>query len=292
MSRYGTDKELLRKIMGITEEDIWKIRQFGEFAKPKIDLFLDRYFKWIKEIAPEYYEEFFSDIVTKEKVRKAIGLYWTQFWDGKIDEEYIALRRSVGEVHDKIHLDHAVFLAALSKAYTLWTEELYDGNLDEADYKAAVSAIKRLLNFDIAIVVNVFGEINAKQGRALIELSTPISELWNHVLMLPIIGLLDTKRARDIMENMLAKITESKAKVFIIDISGVGSIDTIVADHLICMTKAAELMGCKAVVSGVLPRVAQTIVKLGIDIGEMRTVGTLHDALHFALEIVEQGFPE
>jgi len=93
------------------------------------------------------------------------------------------------------------------------------------------------------------------------------------------VGIIDSKRARDIMNAALAKIGESQARIFILDISGVGVVDTAVANHLIKITQATRLMGCACTISGVSPSIAQTIVDLGIDIGNIKTTSTMKDAL-------------
>jgi rsbT co-antagonist protein RsbR len=135
-------------------------------------------------------------------------------------------------------------------------------------------------------VVSTFTErtqrIINEQNLALMQLSTPVSMLWDDILMLPIVGVVDSKRAQDMMDTMLLKIAETAARVIILDISGVSIIDTAVANHFIKMTKATTLMGCRCVISGISPMIAQTIVSLGIDLAEINTCSTLKDALAFA----------
>jgi rsbT co-antagonist protein RsbR len=113
-------------------------------------------------------------------------------------------------------------------------------------------------------------------------MSTPVTEIWADILMLPIVGFVDSKRAHDIMNAVLMKIAESHSRFMILDISGVAIMDTAVANHLIKITKATRLMGCVCTISGVSPAIAETIVSLGIDIGNIRTTATLKDALHLA----------
>jgi rsbT co-antagonist protein RsbR len=117
-------------------------------------------------------------------------------------------------------------------------------------------------------------------------MSTPVATLWDDILMLPIVGLIDSKRANDIMTSALRRISETRAKVFIMDISGVSVIDTAVANHLIQVTRATRLMGCQSLLSGVSPAIAQTMVELGIDVGSVQTKTTLRDALEDAFRNV------
>lgn len=116
-------------------------------------------------------------------------------------------------------------------------------------------------------------------SRSLMEMSTPVTQVWDKLLLLPLVGLIDSERAREIMTSMLSKVSETQALVFILDIGGVGIVDTAVANHLIQMTEATRLMGCECVVSGISPAIAQTIVELGIDVGRVKTTATLQDAL-------------
>ena len=149
-------------------------------------------------------------------------------------------------------------------------------------------AITKLTHLDTAVVVSTFSErthhIISEQTQALMQLSTPVSMLWDDILMLPIVGIVDSKRAQEIMDAMLMRIGETTARAMIIDISGVSVIDTAVANHFIKMTKATTLMGCKCVISGISPVIAQTIVSLGIDLADIHTRSTLKDALAFAFE--------
>jgi rsbT co-antagonist protein RsbR len=97
--------------------------------------------------------------------------------------------------------------------------------------------------------------------------------------MLPVVGIIDSRRAQDVMTAMLSRIAETRSTVIILDISGVAVVDTAVANHLIKITKATSLMGCECIISGVSPAIAQTIVELGIDVGNVKTTATLQDAL-------------
>ncbi len=120
-------------------------------------------------------------------------------------------------------------------------------------------------------------------NKSLMEMSTPVTQIWDKLLFVPLVGIIDTKRAREIMSAVLAEISRSRARVFILDISGVGVIDTAVANHLIKITRATRLMGCESIVSGVSPAIAQTIVELGIDVEAVKTTATMQDALDSAL---------
>jgi rsbT co-antagonist protein RsbR len=126
-------------------------------------------------------------------------------------------------------------------------------------------------------------EVIKRQQRELLELSTPVVQLWDGILALPLIGTLDSARTQVIMENLLQRITETGSTVAIIDITGVPTVDTLVAQHLLKTIAAARLMGADCIISGIRPVIAQTIIHLGVSLQDVVTKATLADALGLAL---------
>lgn len=127
-------------------------------------------------------------------------------------------------------------------------------------------------------------EVIARQQEELLELSTPVVKLWEGILALPIIGTLDSARTQSVMESLLQTIVETGSEVAIIDITGVPTVDTLTAQHLLKTVTAARLMGADCIISGIRPQIAQTIVYLGIDLADVTTKATLADALLVALK--------
>ena len=126
-------------------------------------------------------------------------------------------------------------------------------------------------------------EVISRQQQELLELSTPVVQLWDGVLALPLIGTLDSARTQVVMESLLQRIVETGAAIAIIDITGVPTVDTLVAQHLLKTVAAARLMGADCIISGIRPQIAQTIVHLGVALGDVITKATLADALAVAL---------
>ena len=126
-------------------------------------------------------------------------------------------------------------------------------------------------------------EVIARQQQEMLELSTPVVKLWDGVLGLPMIGTLDSARTQVVMESLLQRIVETGADVAIIDITGVPTVDTLVAQHLIKTITAARLMGAECIISGIRPQIAATIVHLGVDLSMVITKATLADAFSVAL---------
>ncbi|WP_370209344.1 STAS domain-containing protein [Salipiger bermudensis] len=129
-------------------------------------------------------------------------------------------------------------------------------------------------------------QIIERQRQEMLELSTPVVELWDRVLTLPLIGTLDSARAQEVMENLLQTILERQAEVVIMDITGVGTVDTQVAQHLLRAAAAVRLMGAECIISGISPMIAQTMVQLGIDVGTVSTRSSIRTALSDALQKV------
>ena len=127
-------------------------------------------------------------------------------------------------------------------------------------------------------------QIILRQQQELLELSTPVVQLWQNILALPLIGTLDSARTQVVMENLLQKIVDTGALIAIIDITGVPTVDTLVAQHLLKTIAAARLMGADCIISGIRPQIAQTIVHLGVNLEDVITKATLADAFVIALK--------
>jgi rsbT co-antagonist protein RsbR len=127
-------------------------------------------------------------------------------------------------------------------------------------------------------------EVINRQQQDMLELSTPVVKLWDGILALPMIGTLDSARTQVVMEALLQKIVETGSKVAILDITGVPTVDTLVAQHLLKTVAAARLMGAECIISGIRPQIAQTIVHLGVELGGVVTKATLADAFALALQ--------
>jgi rsbT co-antagonist protein RsbR len=129
-------------------------------------------------------------------------------------------------------------------------------------------------------------EIIRQQRADMLELSTPVIKVWDKILTLPIIGTLDSRRAQMMMEALLQKVVETGSTIAILDITGVRTMDTLVANHLIKTVTAARLMGARCILTGVSPAIAQTMVQLGIDLTQITTRAQMSDGIKLALEMI------
>lgn len=284
----NTDAASVSSLYQITPVDLERVRQFGKLVLPNLRTYIELFYEWLPS-QPEFHELFTSD-ESIQRVKELQVDYWTDFFRGVVDDAYLARRRGVGEVHARIGLSLPAYFAAMNLMLENFCEGQEAQKLALEDRAATVRAVTKQIHLDTALVVETFSRLTTEtiteQSRSLIAMSTPVTAIWRDVLLLPIVGIVDSKRSQEIMSAMLSKISEAQAKVIILDIAGVAVVDTAVANHLIKITKATKLMGCECTISGVSPAIAQTIVELGINVGEIRTTATLRDALEAAFRDV------
>jgi len=177
----------------------------------------------------------------------------------------------------------ATFVFSLKEA--LFSEARSIDGIDPADAMwTATLLIDALGLFTAESYLRSREEIIQRQQEELMELSTPVVKLWQGVVALPLIGTLDSARTQVVMESLLEKILETDSAIAIIDITGVPTVDTLVAQHLLKTVAAARLMGADCIISGIRPQIAQTIVHLGLDLQEVTTKASLADAVVIALD--------
>lgn len=156
----------------------------------------------------------------------------------------------------------------------------------EQRHEASVALVELLDTLKLVLMQIAIGEgqeLIARQRQQLLELSTPVIKLWDGVVAVPLIGTLDSARSQVVMENLLSTIVDQHASVAILDITGVPTVDSLVAQHLMKTVQAARLIGAECVLSGIRPAIAQTVVQLGIDLSGVVTRASLADALAYAL---------
>ena len=275
-----------RHLFNVTDSDLAALQRMGEQVTPEMDAHIEEFYEWLTTL--EEYEVFFPDQEMVDHVKALQRKYWHRVFEGTIDQSYIDRRQMVGEVHARIGLPLGIYFAAMNHAVNLFSDNRHDSDMEADEFAAGVIALQKVASMDTALVVDTYARMSNEaamtQSKAIMEMSTPVTQIWEGILLLPLVGLIDSKRAQDIMDASLAKIAETQARIFILDISGVGVIDTAVANYLIKVTKATRLMGCESTISGVSPAIAQTITELGIDVGNVRTTANMRDALSLALK--------
>jgi rsbT co-antagonist protein RsbR len=241
-----------------------------------------------------------SSVVSKEQLRKHCQQFLTAFAHATRGGELQNIEhRSWDEVRDILSEisssrarngstpgETATFVFSLKQP--LFARLSQGFAADPAALAGASWTISALLDklglYTIEVFQRARDQVIVRQQQELLELSTPVVKLWDGILALPLIGTLDSARTQVVMENILQKIVDTGASIAIIDITGVPTVDTLVAQHLMKTIAAARLMGADCIISGIRPQIAQTIVHLGVNLEDVVTKATLADAFLVALE--------
>jgi len=180
----------------------------------------------------------------------------------------------------------AMFVLSLKQSLFSRLRERYKGDpqgLADGTWEVTL-LLDRLGLFTMENYQKAREQVIARQHEEMLELSTPVITLWRGILALPLIGTLDSARTQVVMENLLQRIVDTGAPIAIIDITGVPTVDTLTAQHLLKTVAAARLMGADCIISGIRPQIAQTIVHLGVELGDVVTKASLADAFAVALK--------
>lgn len=280
--------QVLRKFM-IQPSDLELIRAVGPKVMAAIDHHIDDFYEWLSD--HDEFHIFFGG--NEERLRRVKAMqveHWQSFFDANINDEWIASRRHVGAVHAHINLPNDIYFAGIARASKAIADRLRELGDEVQNHDLTFEAVHKLIHFDAYVVIEEIARIQREKieagSKALMEMSTPVTPIWEGILLLPLVGVIDSERTHDIMNKTLNKIASTRAKVFVLDISGVGAMDTAVANQLIKITRATQLMGCETIISGVSPTIARTMVELGVNVGEVKTTATLRDSFELALKSV------
>lgn len=216
------------------------------------------------------------------------------------DPAFVKLRSAVNaclaQVQEREEAAHSASMElamGLSDCFSVLTE-VKRGRLDVAVSDATLSSSEELVcRLGEALNDAVRGlrdvrELSERQQATIRELSTPVLQVWEGVIVLPLIGVVDTHRATDIMEKVLRSIGELAARFVILDLTGVDTVDTKTADHIMKVVRAAQLLGARCVLTGIQPAVAQTLVEVGVELGGFKTLRNLQAGLRACLREMQE----
>lgn len=279
---------MLNKFM-VTPTDIHLVRAVGPQIMLEIDEHIVEFYNWLSA-HDEYRHYFGGDQERLNRVKRMQVDHWQSFFSATIDDAWVASRLHVGAVHAHINLPNEIYFAGISRSSKSIVDRLRRLGTSVTHAEETADAVSKLIFMDACIVIEEIARIQREKievgSRALLEMSTPVTPIWEGILLLPLVGVIDSQRTQEIMDKTLNEISKTSAKVFVLDISGVGAMDTAVANQLIKITRATHLMGCETIISGVSPTIARTIVELGVNVGEVRTTASLRDSFELALNAI------
>lgn len=286
----GADELAMRKsFLEFGEDDVLRLEGMHDLTQEYVDSVIEAFYDHLMSF-PET-AAFFRDPRLLEHVKEQQKAYFIRLTEGDYGEEYVANRLRLGSIHERIGLPVRSFLGMYAFYLRQIAARLLQEHVGAPDRAFdAFHSLAKLLFFDIGLGVDIYiyqrERTIALQQEAIRELSTPVLRLRDRLLVLPIIGILDTSRAQKLTEGLLASIRESRAKVVILDVTGVPAVDSAVANHLLQTVEASRLMGAQVIVTGLSSNVAQALVTLGVDLTKLNAVGDLQGGLEVADRIM------
>jgi rsbT co-antagonist protein RsbR len=290
LSRLKLDDAELRirrAFFEITDDDLSRLSALRKIAEKHMDGVIEGLYQLILGNAEA--RRVFKGDASVHRAQVAQRAYFLGLFAGRCDMPYLEDRLRIGVAHEREGVPPKWYLGAYSKYVRLIFDLLAQEIEDPDERKASFESVLKLVTFDMALAMDTYLasqlETIARHQAAIRELSTPVIQIHDRILLLPLIGTIDTHRAQQIMERVLERVVEEQARVMIIDIAGVAVVDTKVAEHLIETTRAVRLLGAETILTGISPTVAKTVVKLGVDISSMHTRSRLSDGIELAQKL-------
>lgn len=281
--------ERRRQIAGIEAVDLKRIAAVKDVVISHVDEYVDAFFD---HLAPfDEAKPLTSNRMLVDRTRRLQAEHLLSMVQCEYGLAYVTQRIELGSMYTRMGLDLPVFLGAfhhMLRAVGAAIVQRHDASPLEAFHN--FMSLKKVAFLDLGLIVDVVAferqRVIRQQQDAIRELSTPVLQVRARMLLLPIIGVIDTHRARLITDNLLKSIRENRARVVVMDVTGVATIDSKVANHLLQTVSAAKLMGATVIITGLSADVAQSLVALGIDLNKLRTIGDLQGGLEEAEEIL------
>jgi rsbT co-antagonist protein RsbR len=274
-----------RAFFELHDDDLKRLGELRPWAEKHLDDIIEGFYQLL--LAHPETRRFFPDEGTVKRVKRTQREYFLGLFAGKADMAYVQDRLRVGAAHERIGMSPKWYIGAYRRYLALILDRLVADLKDAEKVRVAYQSIKKIVAFDMALALDTYIAANletlGRHQQAIRELSTPVIKVHERILLLPLVGAVDSQRAQQVMERALLRVIEDKAKVLLLDIAGVPVVDTKVADHLLKTTAALKLVGTKTILTGISAQVARTIIQLGVDISSIDTVSQLSEGIELAL---------
>lgn len=288
VERLGfTQDDLERRLQffRIEDADVERLRSLAPWAEEHTATIVEAFYEHL--MAHEETRDFLADPQVVRRLKSAQTRYFLTMFNAVFDLDYVENRLRIGGVHERLGVPPRWYIGAYGRYLRLAHRSLIESGRDAPleDY----SSLEKVMHFDAALAIDAYVtsyvDTATRQQASIRELSTPVIRVHDRVLLMPIVGTVDSLRAQQIMQTVLDGIAVEKARVLILDIAGVPVVDTQVADYLLKTTAAVRLLGADTILTGISPQVARTVVELGVDISAMYTRNRLSDGVDLALAI-------
>ncbi|HKP27542.1 MAG TPA: protoglobin domain-containing protein [Dongiaceae bacterium] len=281
------DIERRLKLVGLDTEDKARIATIRDIVVKAADEFTAAFFDHLGR-STDLASMFRGSVM--EDARRQKRDHLMAMVSGQYGKEYVDQRLNLGRLYSAVGMDVPVFLGAFHHMLRAISDAVMKASREPAGSFQAFLSLQKVGFLDIGVIVDVLIDererIIGAQQDAIRELSTPVLQVRNGLLILPIIGVLDSQRAKQLTDSLLHSIRANRARVVVMDITGVVAVDSKVANHLIQTVAAARLMGATVIITGLSADVAQALVALGVDLSKVNTVGDLQGGLEEAEEIL------
>jgi rsbT co-antagonist protein RsbR len=282
-----TDAEIERRktIVELTAEDLSRIATLKELVTQESERYSELFFGYLRKLGEGALLFGRRDVLEEAKRRQRDHLIALTSTDYGVS--YVEQRIALAMLYSQYGLETRVFLGAFHNLLrTLGTDIMARFSRDPSDAFQRFMSLKKVVFFDIGIVTDVLMSERertiSQQQDAIRELSTPVLQVRDGLLILPIIGMIDSQRAKQLTDGLLRSIRANRARMVVMDITGVAAVDSKVANHLIQTVAAARLMGSTVIITGLSADVAQALVALGVDLGKITTTADLEGGLEEA----------
>ena len=280
--------ERRRRLVGLGPDDSKRIAAFREVILPRVDEYATLFFNFLAEA--EGARDFMRNRDLVEQARRLKVEHLVAMVSGDYGVEYALQRLRLARLYGRASLEERVFMAAFNHLLRAMGGAAFRAAPEpELGFENFLS-LQKVAFLDLGLMVDVMvaerERLIIRQQEAIRELTTPVLQIRDRLLMLPIIGMIDTHRARLLTEHLLHAIRANRAKVVVMDVTGVLAVDTKVANHLLQTVAAARLMGAKVIVTGLSADVSQTLVNLGVDLVGLQTIGDLQGGIEEAERLI------
>jgi rsbT co-antagonist protein RsbR len=283
-----TDRDIERRLrfVDLRSEDLEHIASIRQLVTGRVEEYAAAFFDYLSKI--EEAAPLFGNRTVLEQARAGKREHLNGMVSGKYDRAYAEQRLKLATLYGRVGLETRVFLGAFHHMLHVIGLDIIRALGREGFERATenVISLQKVGFFDLGLMIDVLIDERERviglQQAAIRELSTPALQIRDRLLILPIIGVLDSQRAKQLTDSLLHAIRANRAKVVVMDITGVAAVDSKVANHLIQTVAAAKLMGASVIVTGLSAEVAQSLVALGVDLSKLNTVGDLQGGLEEA----------
>jgi len=286
-TRQFTDRDIERRqrFVDLQPDDLQRLAAIKELVTQNVEPFTAAFFDYLsklEEAAPLFGNRAVLDQAKQLKREHLIAMV-----GGNYGRAYVEQRLKLALLYSTVGLETRLFLGAFHHLLrTIGLEIVRQLRSDPERATQSFMSLEKIGFFDLGVIVDVLIDERERviglQQEAIRELSTPTLQIRDRLLILPIIGVLDSQRAKQLTDSLLHAIRSNRAKVVVMDITGVAAVDSKVANHLIQTVAAARLMGASVIVTGLSAEVAQSLVALGVDLSKLNTVGDLQGGLEEA----------